>query len=46
MRLRAQTLPLDVDHDGNLEQVENPRYLKQSKALLASLQRDLALVKK
>ena len=35
-----------VDHDGNFEQVENPRYLKQSKALLASLQRDLALAKK
>lgn len=35
-----------VDQDGNFEQVENPRYLRNSKEQLASLQRDLALAKK
>lgn len=35
-----------IDQDGNFEQVENPRYLRNSKELLASLQRDLALAKK
>lgn len=35
-----------IDHDGNFEQVANPRYLKNSKEQLASLQRYLALVKK
>ena len=35
-----------IDHNGIFEQVENPRYLKNSKELLASLQRDLALVRK
>lgn len=35
-----------IDQDGNFEQVENPRYLRQSKELLTSLQRDLALAKK
>lgn len=35
-----------IDHDGNFEQVDNPRYLRNSKDQLAFLQRDLALVKK
>lgn len=35
-----------IDHDGHFEQVKNPRYLKRSKELLTSLQRDLALAKK
>jgi len=35
-----------IDQDGNFEQVENPRYLRNSKEQLASLQRDLALAKK
>lgn len=35
-----------IDQDGNVEQVENPRYLRNSKEQLAALQRDLALVKK
>lgn len=35
-----------IDHDGNFEQIENPRYLRNSKEQLTALQRDLALVKK
>lgn len=35
-----------IDQDGNFEQVENPRYLRNSKERLTSLQRDLALAKK
>lgn len=35
-----------IDDKGNFTQVDNPRYLRQSKVLLAKLQRDLALTKK
>jgi putative transposase len=35
-----------IDQDGNFEQIENPRYLRESKEHLADLQRNLALVKK
>ncbi|WP_158075552.1 transposase, partial [Salinivibrio costicola] len=35
-----------IDQDGHFEQVENPRYLRNSKEQLASLQRDLALAKR
>jgi len=35
-----------IDQDGNFDQIENPRYLRQSKAHLATLQQALALVKK
>lgn len=35
-----------IDQDGNFDQVENPRYLRQSKEKLANLQQALALVKK
>jgi len=35
-----------IDQDGKFTQVENPRFLRNSKEQLASLQRDLALCKK
>src|SRR5690606_28654754 len=35
-----------IDQDGRFEQVENPRYLRNSKEQLAAFQRDLALAKK
>ena len=35
-----------IAQDGNFNQVENPRYLRNSKEQLASLLRDLALAKK
>ncbi len=43
---RTLTYFSTIDQDGNFEQVENPRYLRNSKEQLASLQRDLALAKK
>jgi putative transposase len=35
-----------IDQDGNFEQVANPRYLRNSKEQLATLQKNLALAKK